>query len=675
MENRFGIKDFFLFLILLLVIGVIVLAMVQYDRQWDLLREINTRMTQETTDLSAIRRLLEQGGGPSSRPTTQSSAMVGFERVLKSHAAPDFALGDAVVNAFLSQPHKLTPLISQDLAGSEVLACVLDSLADRDPNTLEWIPRLATSWSVKDNTAAWQVYFDQRKSVPLTEDEVVKESDCPPPEKADERKSYIAQRKQEGRRPEDVGAEPNCPSATDITFQLRRGVTFSDGSPFSADDVVFTFAFIRDERIECPRDRAYMTNLRTVEKLDDYTVRFTYKSPYFKSFEVAAGWSILPKAFYSKFDPTDFNRSTGLLLGSGPYRMPDPTAWRPEPGKPVILVRNERYWGPTPSFNRLVWNTISEASARTTAFKNGDIDAYGGSTSGITPEQYDQMVADPELSKRADHWMIDTPTQGDIFIGWNEKVGAMGPPSVFADVRVRKAMTMLTDRDGIVRDIMRGYATVMSSPFSPLTPQTDPSIKPWPYDPAAAEKLLNGAGFKRDGDRLVGPDGKPFEFKLMFNTSNETRRRIASLIRDSYARAGILVNLDPAEFSVCIKRMDDRQFEAYLGGWGGVIESDPYQIFHSSQIAGTGDNFCQFRDEAVDKAIEAARAEVVDEKRWPLWHDVHRALHEAEPYTFLYEDKDMEFLSNRFHGVEATKLGLNAVWEWYTPANLQKYRD
>src|SRR5882757_2409598 len=123
MENRFGIKDFFLFLILLAVIGVLVLAMVQYDRQWDLLREINTRMTQQTTDLAAIRRLLEQGGNFSSattRPATQSSALAGFERVLKSHNAPDYAQGDNLVDTFMSMPHKLTPLVSQDLASYTV---------------------------------------------------------------------------------------------------------------------------------------------------------------------------------------------------------------------------------------------------------------------------------------------------------------------------------------------------------------------------------------------------------------------------------------------------------------------------------------------------------------------------------------------------------------------------
>lgn len=615
MENRFGIKDFFLFLILLLLIGVVLLAMTQYDRQWNEMRTTNSLLTQQTTDLARIRRLLEQGvsfGAATTSPTTQN-ALAGFENILKSQAQPDYAMGDDLVDTFMAMPHRLTPIVSSDLASRQVQAVVLDSLCDRDQDTLEWEPRLATKWTFS-------------------------------------------------------------PDRLQFEFELRRGVTFSDGSPFTADDVVFTFDFMRDERIEAPRQRAYLDKLDKVEKTGEYSVRFSFKEPYFKSFEIAAGNEILCKAFYSRVSPTDFNRSTGLLLGSGPYRLPNPDSWRPEPGKPLIVVRNERYWGPTPTFNRIVWKTIDEASARSTAFRNGDIDIYGGSTSGITPEQYDQMVADPELAKRTQHWVIETPTQGMIFIGWNERIVREGP-SVFADVRVRKAMTMLTDRQAIVRDIMRGYAFVISGGFSPLSPQCDATVKPWPYDPAAAEALLGEAGFKRRGDRLIGPDGKPFQFKLMYNTSNETRRRIASLIRDSYAKAGILVELEPTEFSVCIKRMNDRQYEAYLGGWGGVIESDANQIFHSSQIAGTGDNFTQFSDERVDRAIELARSEVVDAKRWPLWHEVHRLLHEGEPYTFLYEDKDMQFLTDRFRGVRPTRLGLNSVHDWYTPATLQKYRE
>jgi peptide/nickel transport system substrate-binding protein len=617
MENRFGIKDFVLLLLVCVLIAMVWLAMVQYDRQWDLMRQTNNLLVEQTTDISHIRRLLEQGAGAglaTTNPSVGQAYMAGFEHVTASHSQPDYAEGDDLIDTFLATPTKLTPVIATDLGAIEVQGAVFDTLATQDSRTLKWIPRLAQSWKVSD---------DQ-----LT-----------------------------------------------IDFELRRGITFSDGSPLTADDVVFTFDFMRDPAIEDPEEKAYVDRLKKVEKVGDYEVRFIFGEPYFKSFETAALTPILSKAFYSKFSATDFNRSTGLVMGSGPYRLPDPESWRPQPGRPVVLVRNERYWGPTPAFNRLIWNVIENPMARTTAFRNGDTDLYGGQNGPPTPEQYDQMLKDKDLLARTQHWALESPTQGFFYIGWNEKQGRMGAPTPFADARVRKALTMLTDRDAIVRDIMRGYATVISGPFSTLLPQSDPSIKPWPYDPDGAMKLLAEAGFTRQGDRLICPDGQPFQFKLMFNNSSEIRRRIASYVRDAYAKAGILVDPEPTEWSVFIKRMDDRQFDAMIGGWAGTIEFDAYQIFHSSQMDGIGDDFVQFKDVNLDHAIEKARATVDDDKRALLWHDVHRLLHEDQPYTFLFIDKELDFLTNRIHGVEPTKLGLNPSEEWYVPLAIQKYHD
>src|SRR5262249_31741594 len=157
-----------------------VVAMVQYDRQWQVMQQTNRLLAQQTTDLARIRRLLEQGisvAGPTSRASSQNPYL-GMENVLKAQAQPDYAQGDDLVDTFLATPAKLTPLVSTDLASWVVQSYVMDTLATQDFNTLVWTPRLAVAWKVSD---------DQ-----LTMD-----------------------------------------------FELRHGVTFSDGSPFTADDVVF----------------------------------------------------------------------------------------------------------------------------------------------------------------------------------------------------------------------------------------------------------------------------------------------------------------------------------------------------------------------------------------------------------------------------------------------------
>ena len=618
MENRFGVKDFFLFLVLGFLIVLVVLGMFQYDRQWAVVQQTNRQLTELTGDVARIRRELDQGisvgvkenaGGP----TSAVPAMAGFERVLAVHALPDYSEGDSLVQIMTTAPNKLTPLISTDEYSQIVQSYVQDPLCSMDPDTLKWIPRLAESWKISD---------DQ-----LT-----------------------------------------------IDFFLRKGITFSDGSPFSADDVVFTYDWMMNPLVEAPRARAYLDRLSKVEKINDYHVRFTFKEPYFVSFDTAAGQGIMSKAFYSKYSPTDFNQSTGLLIGTGPYRMPDPTAWRPEPGKPIEVVRNERYWGPRPSFDKMVWKVIENPTARTTAFENGETDIFGPGVIGPTPEQYEKMLQDTALIARTQHFDLPCLTIGYYYVGWNEKQGRDGAPTPFADKRVRQAMTMLVDREAIVRDIMRGYATVATGPFSPLSPQADPNVKPWPYDPVAAQKLLADAGFTKQGDRIVGPDGKPFTFKLSYATASSIAKRMAPMIHDSFAQAGIDVQLDPLEWSVLLKRLDDRQIEAVTMGWGGTVHDDPYQIFHSSQIAGTGDNFVQYSSKELDAALESARSVVDEEKDMPLWHKVCDILHEDQPYTFLYSEKELTFMDKRIRGAKATSInGINGPDEWYVPKALQKY--
>jgi peptide/nickel transport system substrate-binding protein len=607
MDKHFSVKDLVLLLLLVAVITMIGLCMLQYDRQWEVINQVNTRVSDQTRDLAAIRRLLEQGAVSVNSSTPTANPNLGFERVLATHSSPDYAPGDAIVDTMSAVPAKLTSLIALDLPAYQVQGYVLESLCDRDPDTLKWIPRLATSWEISSDQLS-------------------------------------------------------------ITFQLRRGVTFSDGQPMTADDVIYTMDLERNPAIEAPRINAYLDKLDRVEKTGDYSVRFVFKEPYFKSFEVAATTQVLSRAFYSQFSPKDFNESTGLLFGSGPYQLADSKAWRPEPGKPIELVRNQRYWGVAPAADRMIWKVIANASARVTAFRNGETDLYAP-----TPEQYDQLCKDPALASRTRHFAIDTPTSGYRYLGWNEVIN--GKPSWFADKRVRQAMTLLIDREAIVKDIMHGYAKVNSSMFSELTAQADPSVQPMPFDPQRAAQLLAEAGYVKKNGTLVDADGKPFEFKLSYGSVNPVAVQIASFVKDALAPAGVIVDLAPTETAVMFEQMKEKKFQAVIGGWSGVLEQDPHQIFCTSAISGTGDNFISYSNPKLDVLTEQARSTVSEEQRMPLWHQVHRIIAEDQPYTFLFIIKSLSFVDGRFKGILPTKLGLNPNLEWYVPLDKQKYRQ
>lgn len=462
------------------------------------------------------------------------------------------------------------------------------------------------------------------------------------------------------------------PDGTTLTFRLRPGVRFSDGVPMTADDVAFTFRFVMDERIAAPRARAYLKKIAAVEAIDARTVQFRFREPYFDALSLAGGMEILARHFYERFlaEPEQFNRSRALLFGTGPYRLRDPESWRADLGI-VELERNPRYWGPvTPPFERLVWKVITNETARLTAFKNGEIDLYGA-----RPVEYERLKNDPRLAERARRFEYLAPTAGYSFIAWNPERD--GKPTPFGDKRVRQAMTLLTDRERIIREIYLGYAEPAVSPFNPRSPQHDPALVPETANLDAALQLLAEAGWtRRDDGLLVNRAGELFRFKLTFFQDNDDTRRLVLLLKDLYARAGILLEPDPAEWSVMLERLNQKRFDAITLGWTSGVEVDLYQIFHSSQAGPGGDNFVSFRHAEFDRLIEAARSEVDEAKRMVLWRQAERILVEEQPYTFLVRRQTLAFVDRRFANLEQTRLGLNLGFvpiEIYVPKGEQRY--
>ncbi len=612
MENRFGFRDFILATLLAVLIVSVWLGMKQFDRQFDLVRSIDRKLDDQTRDLAELKRAIASGASlvvanphPDVPPPVVPADPDPFARIRAAHAQAGYAEGDWLVDAFAGGVAKLTPLLSGDVYASIVQSNVVETLATRDPDTLEWVGLLARNWKISDDG--------------LT-----------------------------------------------ITFQLRDHVTFSDGQPLDADDVVFTFNLIMNEKIDAPRYRAYLRTIERVEKTGPYEVVFHYREPYFEAFELAASFEVLPEHFYSRYGPETFNQSVGLLLGSGPYRLEDPAGWKP--GALIKLVRNDRYWGLRPAFDRLVYQEISNDVARLTAFRNGDIDMFAA-----TPEQYQEMLKDTALASRTQHFEYLSPTGGYRYIAWNQQ--RRGKPTVFADKRVRQAMTMLTNRDRLVQEVMLGYAVPATGPFNPLSKQSSPNVRPWPYDPQRAKALLAEAGFTdRNGDGMLeSPSGEPFEFKLTYPSGSANYEKMVLYLKDSFAAAGVALVPDPLEWSVFTDRLKNKDFLAISLGWTSGIETDIYQMFHSSQMVEGGDNFMSYKNDELDELITQARRTVDEASRMPLWHRCHEILHEDQPYTFLFWGKSLRFIDRRIRNVQLLRMGLSPDQEWWVPQAEQRW--
>ena len=559
--------------------------------------------------LAELERMPRAAPGPTATATDTLTELDQrtFARRLAPRSNPEYATGGWYIDAFANTVGKLTPLVPADAYRGAVEQYVLESLIIRDPATLDWAPWIAHQWQVSQDGLTY-------------------------------------------------------------SFDLRDDVVFSDGEPLTSEDVVFSYEWIMNPDVNTTWIRSYFENIESVTAQGPHRVVFKLREPYFQGLSITGGLQVLPKHYYEQFTPDEFNAKTGLLVGSGPYKLEgDPLDWEPGTGQ-VVLIRNERYWGPRPTLDRLVWKEISEQAARLAAFRNGEIDRFG-----VPPDQYPTLANDDDLLQRGKLMSYRSVNSGFRYVGWNQQRD--NKPTLFANRDVRLAMTLLANREELCEQLLSGQATVATGPFHPLSGQADPQLEPWPYDPQRAKELLDQAGYKdTDGDGVrETPDGQPFRFSLIYPAGNPSYEQMAFYLRDGYARAGIVLEPDPTEWNTMLQRIDDRDFDAITLGWGGSIESDPRQIFHSAAIADGGNNYVHYVNEELDQIIDRARVTIDDEQRRELWHKVHRLLHHDQPYTFLFNSTANVYIGKRVRNVETTKLGINDATEYFIPKPLQQW--
>ncbi len=511
-------------------------------------------------------------------------------------AMPGFAEGGTFVEIFEGQPANITPYRYADVYGLRVVDQVCESLGTFDPVTLKMEGLLAEAWQY-DPGGMW------------------------------------------------------------LRARIQPRARFSDGRPVTAEDVRFTFHdFIRNMEIEAERFRGTYNGIDEVKVISDKVVEITFKEKRFDNLQQAMLFPILPAHFYAKFTPSQVNRSTGLLMGSGPFKiaaLDGDNQWAPP--QDVVLVRNDQYWGEPPQVARLRFKTIVDSLARLTAYTNGD-----GDMVRPTPDQFRLKTDEPGFTDEHHALNWTNMRSGYAFIAWQcgERNGKLRP---FHDKRVRLGMTHLIDRDRVLRDIYKGLGTVATGPFSPATEQADTTIAPWPYDVRKAMQLFTEAGWiDRNGDgALENAAGEPFEFEFTFSNSSEATERLARYLKDQCASVGIRCNLKPIDWSLFQTIQQNRDFDALVMAWSySAPESDPNQVWHSSSIRNQGDNFIQWSSPEADRLIEEGRREVDDATRLGVWRQLHRHFHEEQPYTFLINMTWLRFVNKRVENVNTYPKGL-----------------
>jgi peptide/nickel transport system substrate-binding protein len=636
MESRFTLKDFVFLVLFVVVLGAVVWSIWQSGYQESRLNDLKKEMVQlgdgqkqQIEVLSDIRSTLKSGvrvngtgssgsmGAPGTSATTENADQSGRIRRTNPDGSiyvyyptapnssgrdpttqPGYVTGDWLVQDISTEPKVIAPFIVKDYPGEQVQQPVLESLVGVNAETFEIEPVLAESYWV---------------------------------------------------------------SADGLTlrFKLRTNINFSDGTPVTVEDVLFSYNTLMNPDVDSAASRSGFEKVKACKKIDDRTVEFDMKEPFFQSLPVVGGLSIIPEHVYKFKTGDDYNNRGALLVGSGAYKV---DRW--DRGQQIVLVRNDRYWGKRATFDRLVYKFIENEQAGFQAFEDGQIDRFEP-----TGDQYAKFSDDPEFLQKFKAYKYLRVNSGYGFIGWNLK------RPMFKDKETRRALTMLLDRQAMIDTLLKKMGAMEAGPFNPLSPQHDPSVQPLPYDPEGAKRLLAQAGWKPGTDGVLTRDGVRFEFSLSMGAGAPILERIANYIKNQFATAGIRMNVTPWEFSVLQTRMDDRNFDALTMAWmrSSLPEDDPYQIWDSASIKDKGSNEISWDNKESDELLEAARTTIDPAKRMELWHKWEKLIVDEQPYTFLWARYDRMFVNGRFENTEPYKLDV-VPYDWFVPAAMQKYK-
>ncbi len=412
-------------------------------------------------------------------------------------------------------------------------------------------------------------------------------------------------------------------------FVLREEVSFHDGTEFNAEAVRKSFNRLLDPVFASPRI-AIFNMIAEVNVIDDYTVQFVTEFPFspLPAHLAHNGAAIIaPSAIEEENDggrTVDENP-----IGTGPFKL---ESW--QRGSEINFVRNDNYWGNLPPLDSLVFRVASEPSTRIAMLETGEANAV--IISPLDP-------ASVAIVEEMDHIEINR-IQGTRlnYLGFNMQV------EPFNDVRVRQAISMAIDRDGIVDGIMDGQGIAANGPLSPRVFGSTQDLETLDFDVEAARSLLAEAGF---------PDG--FETSLFFAEGDAANASIAELAQANLSEIGITVNIQPIEWGAYLEMTAAGEHEMFILGWTTVtVDADYglYPIFHSSNLGGPG-NRTFLENDRVDELLELGRVTTDQDERLEIYAEISQILVDEAPMVYLFHP---DFVTG-MNGIEGLHQDVNGT--------------
>ena len=395
-------------------------------------------------------------------------------------------------------------------------------------------------------------------------------------------------------------------SPTQVRFELRKGVKFQDGTPFTADDVIFSFGRIRQPQGTM---QIYVSGISDIKKVDDHTVDFILAGPNPLLLRNIIDFRIMSKAWAEKNNTTkvqdykakEENFASRNVMGTGSYKI---TGWTPE--QRITMTIHTGWWDKhAGNVKDVVYTPIKSDPTRVAALLSGDVDML----TDLPTQDVARLRNDGKLK------VVDGPEVRTIYfapdVGSPElKYSNIKGKNPFADKRVRQALSMAIDREAIKRNIMRGLSIPAGVMVAPGVNGNSPDIDvPAKTDSEAAKKLLAEAGY---------PDG----FEVRMNCPNNryvNDEEICQAVVAMWARIGVKAQLMAENMATFSQKFQNFDSSLYLLGWGVATYDAQYMIQSLTRTKSTGAdgnyNFSKISDPVVDRLTDAMKTETDVAKR------------------------------------------------------------
>lgn len=421
-----------------------------------------------------------------------------------------------------------------------------------------------------------------------------------------------------------------------ITVNLKKDVKWSDGEAFNADDVVFTYEQkVKEENGNA--DALYINGKPvTVEKVDDYTVKFILPSVSSPALDnIVTEIYIIPEHAYN--DEPDFSVSelTNTHVGTGPYRFVEY-----KHGEHIKLEANEHYYKGEPEIDNLVLKIIPSADTRKVALQTGEVDA-----SFVLPSDIQDL----------DKESITTYAYTENRVGY---LGLNTSTPELKDVRVRQAILFALNKDemNLAAYLDKEYYETPYSFLPVANPFTTTEVETYKQDLDKAKKLLADAGVSN------------LTINLGYNSSDQAQTLQATLIQEQLAKIGVTVELaggDSTAIFTELRKADSVAYDLFLGGY--IMGNDPDQYARLFKSGG-GSNYFKLASDEVDSLFADGAVELDKKKREGIYDDLQAVLADQAAIYPIVDNKKILAVNNRIGGVE--EAGLIPIYTFEDPSHL-----